>query len=124
MTDTPIRRRFSGQSGVSGKDWSTQGRDLDAFLGTLVPTARLYYSGYAAYPIALAVEKEPYAILCVRIQPQTNTQSTFPQGGFTSFAYDARNGVANVTSINALDSLTGAPLSATTLYNLSFLAVF
>lgn len=120
----PVRQTYSSAKAVSGKDWSTQARDFGAALAALVPIGKIAYSGYARFPIALAVESAPWALLCVRIQPSNNKQAIAPQGGFCSFAYDAGAGVASVTSINALDASSAAPLSAAVLYDFSFLAVF
>lgn len=124
MTSTPIRQGIATGATVSGKDWSTQGRDLDSFLSNLVPFSKVTYQGYAKYPIALAVSSAPFAILAVRIVPSANVQAIAPQGGFCSFFYDAGPGVANVTAINAFIASSGAPISEFALFDFNFLVVF
>lgn len=120
----PTRRRYSADETVSGRDWSTQSRDLDDFLNNLVPFAKLSYSGYAIFPIRLAVAQAPWAIIAVRIVPHANAQAAAPQGGFCAFAYDGNARTANVSSINALDSLTATALPTSVIYDFNFLAVF
>lgn len=109
---------------VSGKDWSTQNRDLAKAVDAALPMSKIAFSGYARFPIALAVDGPPWAILAVRIQSQVNAQPSAPQGGFCAFAYDGIAGVANVTAINALDGSTASPLPTNTIFDFSFLAVF
>lgn len=121
---TPLRRTNASGPSVSGKDWSTQGRDLDNFLNNLVQFGKIEYSGYPKYPIALAVPSAPWAILAARVVQRGNVQAVAPQGGFCAFAYDAGAGVASVSECNAFLTASGAPLLSNVIYDFSFLAVF
>lgn len=124
MIKTAVRRRISNAAAVSGKDMTTLARDLQDAILSVVDMLKVPYSGYASFPIGIAVPQQPWAILCARIQPSANVQATAPQGGFCAFAYDAGQGIASVTSINALNSLTAAALPSSVLYDFSFLVVF
>lgn len=119
----PLRKGISTSATVTGKDFSTQGRDVADALSNLVPFAKLTFSGYPVFPIALQVDQAPWAIIAVRIVPRENVQATAPQGGFCSFAYDAGSGVASVVSCNAFITSSGT-LLANVIYDFNFLAVF
>ena len=120
----PIRQRVSTSATVSGKDASTQARDIADALDQMAQVMKISYTGLVQFPITLQVPQAPYAVIAVRIVQSINKQSVAPQGGFCSFAYDAGAGVASVTAINAFIASSGAPLPANALYDFSFLAVF
>lgn len=124
MIKNAIRRRISNAAAVSGKDVTTLARDLQDAVLSIVDMLKVPYHGYAAYPIGIAVPQQPWAILCARIQPSANVQATAPQGGFCAFAYDAGQGIASITSINAIDSVAVTALPTNVLYDFSFLVVF
>jgi hypothetical protein len=119
----PVRQGVSTSATVSGKDFSTQNRDLADAISSMVPFAKIAYSGYPTFPIALQVPQAPWAIIAVRIVPRQNTQAAAPQGGFCSFAYDAASGVASVSACNAFITSSGT-LLANVIYDFNFLAVF
>lgn len=119
----PVRKSISTSATVSGKDFSTQNRDLADALSKVVQFAKVTYSGYPNFPIALQVPQAPWAILASRIAPRQNTQASAPQGGFCSFAYDAASGVASVSACNAFITASGT-LLANVIYDFNFLVVF
>jgi hypothetical protein len=124
VTKTPLRRSNANGPSVSGQDWSAQGRDLAKAITSQPQLAKLSYSGYPVFPIALQVTQAPWALLAARVVPQNNVQAIAPQGGFCAFAYDAVAGTANVSACNAFITASGAPLLANVIYDFYFLAVF